>query len=254
MKNFILPFILGAVVTFLVMQGCEACKGTTSNATQNINRVDSLEIIRQAQAPLKGQIAQNETIIADLAKTVDELRAKAAQGNAQAGKLAEIIERQKAALEKERLKLESLTVLLSETQAKFSTPIKIEEGVGDEIGEDLTKFSTDYTDPDNWFSLTGSFDLATEKADYSLLVRNEFIISDFTTSEGVAKFRVESRNPYSYVLPGTNVFQVPIVRDKPRQRRIGLGIVGGAFAVRDFWTGDVSLGYGLGGGVFYRIL
>ena len=254
MKNPILFFLLGCIATFLLMRGCDSCKGETTNKTDNINQVDSLKIIQTAQAPLRGQIVENETIIASLSKTVDELRAKERQGNKLAGELATIVEKQKAQLERERARLESLTVLLTETQAKFQAVVTKEQGVGSEVGEDLPIYKTEYQDPDNWFSLTGSLDPNTEKADYSLLVRNEFVISDFTTSEGVAKFRVDSRNPYSYVLPGTNTFQVPIKIEKPKQRRFGLGFTTGAFVVKDFFSPDIRAGYGAGFGFYYRIL
>lgn len=255
MKNPILFFLLGCLATFLLMRGCESCASKqTSNRTDNINRVDSLKIIQQAQAPLRGQIAENERIIADLAATIDALKAKAAQGNKNAERLAEIIEEQKAALEKEKARLESLTVLLTETQANFQAVLKKNEGVGSEVGEDLPTYSTEYTDPNNWFSLTGEIDPNTEKADYSLTVRNEFVISDFVASDGVAKFRVDSRNPYSYVLPGTNRFEVPIKIERPKQRRIGLGLMAGAFAGRDAFDKRLVAGYGLGFGLYYRIL
>lgn len=253
MKNFILPFLAGCLATFLLVQGCNSCKGKpTTNATENLDRIDSLKIIQKAQAPLIGQIIENETIIADLAATVDQLRAKEKQGNKRAGELASIIEQQKAALEKERTKLQSLTVLLTETQADFQAVLK-KQGVGSEVGEDLPTYSTQYTDPDDWFSLTGEINPNTEKADFNLNVRNEFVISDFVTSEGVAKFRVESRNPYSYVLPGTNTFEVPIKIERQKQRRFGLGFTVGTFAVKDFFSPDVRAGYGAGMGLFYRI-
>ena len=255
MKNFILPFISGLLVMFLIMQGCNSCKGKSeTNATENLNQIDSLTIIQQAQAPLKGQIAQNETIIADLAATIDQLRAKEKQGNKRAGELADIIEKQKAELEREGAKLQSLTLLLAETKAQFRADVTTEEGVGGEVGEDLPTYKTNYTDPDNWFSLTGSINPNTEKADYSLSVRNEFVISDFVAKDGVAQFRVASNNPYSFVLPGTNTFQVPITIEKPKNRRLGLGITAGAFAGKDFFSKDITALYGAGFGFYYRIL
>lgn len=255
MKNPLLFFLAGCLATFLLMQGCESCKGKpTSNKTDNINTVDSLKIIRNAEIPLKGQIAENEAIIKGMAATIDELKAKAAHGNKRAGELAEIIEQQKTQLERERANLQSLTVLLTETQAKFQAVVTKEQGVGSEVGEDLPIYNTEYQDPDNWFSLTGRIDPNTEKADYTLLVRNEFVISDFVAADGVAKFRVDSRNPYSYVLPGTNTFQVPIKIEKPKQRRFGLGFTTGAFVVKDFFSPDIRAGYGAGFGFYYRIL
>lgn len=254
MKNFVLPFIFGCFATFLIMQGCNSCTSKqTINETDNINQVDSLKIIQTAQAPLRGQIVENEAIIANLAATIDQLKAKAAQGNKNAERLAEIIEQQKSALEREKSKLEKLTVLLTETQADFQAVLK-KQGVGSEVGEDLPTYSTEYTDPDNWFSLTGEIDPNTEKANFNLSVRNEFVISDFVTSEGVAKFRVGSRNPYSYVLPGTNTFEVPITIERQKQRRFGIGFTAGAFAIKDFFSSDVRAGYGAGVGFFYRIL
>lgn len=251
MKNVL--YVLLAFGLGFFLRGCISCTGSPqSNETDNIDKVDSLEIIQQAQAPLKSQVAQNEAIIADLTKIVKELREKERQGNKRAGELASIIEQQKAALEKERTKLQSLTVLLTETQADFQAVLK-KQGVGSEVGEDLPTYSTQYTDPDDWFSLTGEINPNTEKADFNLNVRNEFVISDFVTSEGVAKFRVESRNPYSYVLPGTNTFEVPIKIERQKQRRFGLGFTVGAFAVKDFFSPDVRAGYGAGMGLFYRI-
>ena len=253
MKNKILFFLLGCLATFLIMKGCDSCSvKTTSNATDNINQVDSMKIIQQAQAPLRGQIVENERIITELAATIDALKAKAAQGNKNAERLVAIIEEQKRKLESEKSKLEQLTVLLTETKADFHTVLE-NQGAGDEVGEDLPTYSTQYTDPDDWFSLTGEINPNTEKADFNLNVRNEFVISDFVTSEGVAKFRVESRNPYSYVLPGTNTFEVPIKIERQKQRRFGLGFTVGTFAVKDFFSPDVRAGYGAGMGLFYRI-
>lgn len=254
MKNFLLPFLLGCLATFLLMQGCESCRGkTTSNTTDNINQVDSLKIIQQAQAPLRGQIVENERIITELAATIDALKVKAAQGNKNAERLAAIIEEQKRKLESEKAKLERLTVLLTETQADFHAVLK-KQGVGDEVGEDLPTYSTQYTDPDDWFSLTGEIDPNSERATFNLNVRNEFVISDFVAADGVAKFRVESRNPYSYVMPGTNTFEVPIQLNRPKQRRLGLGFTAGAFAGKDFFNPGLTAGYGIGFGIYYRIL
>lgn len=253
MKNPILFFLLGCLATFMLMRGCDSCANKqTSNATDNIETIDSLKIIQQAQAPLRGQIIENERIINDLAATIDALKAKASQGNKNAERLAEIIAEQKAKLEAEKAKLESLTVLLTETQADFQAVLK-KQGVGSEVGEDLPTYSTQYSDPDNWFSLTGEIDPNTEAADFNLNVRNEFVISDFVTSEGVAKFRVESRNPYSYVLPGTNTFEVPIKVQQKKPRRFGLGFTVGTFVVRDFEK-NISAGYGAGIGLMYRVL
>lgn len=255
MKNPIVPFLLGFLLAVLVLKGCQSCTGTPkTNETDNINQIDSLEIIRSAEAPLKGQIIENQAIIKELAATVDALKAKAAQGNKRAGELAEIIERQKKELEKEGAKLESLTLLLAETKAQFQSDVTVDEGVGDEVGGELPTYSTKYTDPDNWFSLEGKIDPNTEKADYSLSVRNEFEIADFTAADGVAKFRVSSKNPFSYVLPGTNTFKVPITVEKPKNRRVGLGVTLGAFAGKDFLAKDIVLGYGAGIGLYYRIL
>lgn len=253
MKNVL--YVLLAFGLGFFLRGCISCTGSPqSNETDNIDKVDSLEIIQQAQAPLKSQVAQNEAIIADLTKIVKELREKERQGNKRAGELASIIEQQKSALEKERAKLQSLTVLLTETQADFQAVLKKDEGVGSEVGEDLPTYSTEYTDPDNWFSLTGEIDPNTEKADFNLNVRNEFVISDFVAADGVAKFRVESRNPYSYVMPGTNTFEVPIQLNRPKQRRLGLGFTAGAFAGKDFFNPGLTAGYGIGFGIYYRIL
>ena len=255
MRNPILFFLLGCLATFLLMRGCDSCNGkTTSNKTDNINTVDSLKIIQQAEAPLRGQIVENERIISELAATIYQLEAKARQGNKNAERLAAIIAEQKAKLESEKAKLERLTVLLTETKASFQADVTKEQGVGSEVGEDLPIYKTAYRDSNDWFSLTGRIDPNTEKADYSLLVRNEFVISDFITSQGVAKFRVESKNPYTFSLPGTNTFQVPVTIEKPKQRRFGLGFTAGAFAVKDFFSPDIRAGYGAGFGFYYRIL
>lgn len=255
MKNKILPFIIGFAACFLLVKGCESCTGKPqTNETDNIDTVDSLKIIQTAEAPLRGQIAENQTVIADLAATIDALKAKAAQGNRRAGELAETIERQKAQLERDGAKLESLTVLLAETRAQFETDAIAEEGVGEEVGGELPMYRTKYNDPDNWFSLEGLVNPNTEKADYTLVVRNEFEIADFTTSDGVAKFRVSSRNPYSYVLPGTNTFEVPITVERPKQRRLGIGFTVGAFGGKDFFSKELTALYGAGFGLQYRIL
>lgn len=255
MKNPLLFFLAGCLATFLLIKSCESCKGKpTSNKTENINTVDSLTIIQQAQAPLKGQIVENQIVIKQLSETIDQLRAKEKQGNKRAGELADIIEKQKAQLEREGAKLQSLTLLLAETKASFQADVTVEEGVGAEVGEDLPVYLTEYTDPDDWFSLTGRIDPNTEKADYSLLVRNEFVISDFVAKDGVANFRVDSKNPHSYVLPGTNTFQVPITTEKPKNRRLGIGFTLGTFVVKDYFSQDVKLGYGGGLGLYYRIL
>lgn len=255
MKNFILPFLAGCLATFLLVQGCNSCKGKpTTNATENLDRIDSLKIIQKAQAPLIGQIIENETIIADLAATVDQLRAKEKQGNKNAKHLAGIIEEQKAKLEKEKAKLQSLTILLAETKANFQADVTKDEGVGFEVGEDLPTYNTSYTDPDEWFSLIGSLNPNTMKSDYSLSVRNEFVISDFVAADGVAKFRVESKNPYTFALPGTNTFSVPVTTEKPKQRRFGIGLTLGTFAVKDYFSENVTLGYGGGIGLYYRLL
>lgn len=254
MKNQILFFLLGCLASFLIMRGCAACRGKpTDNTTNNINQVDSLKIIQQAQAPLRGQIVENERIITDLAGAVDALKIKAAQGNKNAERLASIVEEQKRKLESEKAKLEQLTVLLTETQADFQAVLQ-EQGIGEEVGEDLQTYSTAYTDPNEWFSLTGQINPNTEKANFKLNVRNEFVISDFIASDGVAKFRVESRNPYSYVLPGTNTFEVPIQLNRPKQRRFGLGFTAGAFGGKDFFNSGLTAGYGIGFGIYYRVL
>lgn len=254
MKN-LLPFLFGCLAMFLFMRGCESCNTVKiSNETDNINQVDSLKIIQQAEAPLKSQIAENEQIIADLAQTIDQLYAKAAQGNKNAAKLAGIIAEQKSKLEKEKAKLQSLTVLLAETKANFQADVTKNEGVGFEVGEGLPLYSTAYDDPDGWFSLTGSLNPNTLKSDYSLSVRNEFVISDFVADDGVAKFRVESKNPYTFAMPGTNTFSVPVTTEKPRQRRFGIGVTLGTFAVKDYFSENVTLGYGGGIGLYYRIL
>lgn len=255
MKNPILFFLLGCLATFLLIQGCNSCKGKpTTNETNNIDQVDSLKIIQTAVAPLKGQIVENEIVIQQLAATIDQLRAKEKQGNKRAGELADIIERQKAELEREGAKLKSLTLLLAETKAQFQADVTVEEGVGSEVGEDLPNYKTKYTDPDNWFSLSGTINPNTEKADYSLSVRNEFVISDFVAKDGVASFRVGSKNPFTSVLPGTNTFQVPITLEKPKNRRLGFGITAGAFAGKDFFSKDITALYGAGIGFYYRIL
>lgn len=255
MKNSILYFLAGCLATFLLIKGCESCKGKPkSNETENINTVDSLKIIQTAVAPLQGQIVENEIVIKELSETIDQLRAKEKQGNKRAGELADIIEKQKAQLEREGAKLQSLTLLLAETKAQFQTDVTVEEGVGAEVGEDLPNYKTEYTDPDNWFSLTGTINPNTEKGDYSLSVRNEFVVSDFVAKDGVANFRVDSKNPFTAVLPGTNTFQVPITTEKPKQRRIGFGVTAGAFAGKDFFSAGLVSGYGIGAGFYYRIL
>lgn len=255
MKNSIIPFLIGFLFAILLMKTCQSCDTSPkSNATDNINQVDSLQIIKQAQNTLKGQIIENETIIASLSKTVDQLRAKEAQGNKRAGELAKTIEAQKKELEKQGASLERLTVLLAETEAKFEAPVTIEQGIGDEIGEELPTYHTEYSDPENWFSLKGDINPNTNLANYSLNVRNEFEIADFKAADGKAKFRVESKNPYSYVLPGTNSFEVPISVERPKNRRLGLGLTLGAFAGKDFFSKNVVSGYGLGFGLSYRLL
>ena len=248
MKNLIF-FVVGAVAGFFFFKTCTPAQPEIQ-ATDNIDRIDSLTVLVQDG---ERQLVENEKIIQEMQTLIDGLRKKELEGNRTAGKLAAIIENQKKELEAERAKIQRLTVLLANTKAEFETQLE-EIGVGDEVGVDLPEYTTYYKDSANWFELSGKINPNTRKATFSMTARNEFIISDFSAQDGKARFRVESRNPYTFALPGTNTFSVPVTTEKPKQRRFGIGLTLGTFAVKDYFSENVTLGYGGGIGLYYRLL
>lgn len=247
MKNLIF-FVVGAVAGFFFFKTCTPAQPEIQ-ATDNIDRIDSLTVLVQDG---ERQLVENEKIIQEMQTLIDGLRKKEREGNRTAGKLAAIIENQKKELEAERAKIQRLTVLLANTKAEFETQLE-EIGVGDEVGVDLPEYTTYYKDSANWFELSGKINPNTRKATFSMTARNEFIISDFSAQDGKARFRVESRNPYTYVMPGTNSFEFPIGIEKPKQRRFGLGITAGVIAGQDLINKRIVAGYGLSTGLTYRI-
>lgn len=255
---FVLTFAAGFILALLLFKGCG--DRPKSNETDNIGTaVDTAKIIQQGQAPYIAQISEKETIIANLTKTVTELEAMKAKGNALAGNLAERLKRAESDLAKERGELTRLTVLLSETRFNATAQLeeKEREGVGMEIGEDLPPlYVAKAAEPNGWFFISALIDTYADTVSFdTVLVRNDFEKQDFIAADGTSKFRVVNRNPYTFTLPGTNVFDLkPVTAPIEKKHRFGFGLTAGAFAIKDFTGKDINVGYGGGLAFFYRIL
>ncbi len=258
MRNPIFTFLLGCLVTFLLIKGCNSCQGETSNETNNFEiSTDSLEIIRKSQAPYIAEISQKEVVIASLQKTVTELEGMKAKGDKLAGNLAERLRKAESDLLKERGELTRLTLLLSETKASRTVAIEEKErdGVGVEIGADELPplYVAEAYEPNGWYSIKALFDIYADTARFDLLVKNDFEITEFKDENGVSKFRVTNKNPYTFSLPGTNVFDLkPVTAPIQKQRRFGVSLFAGYCSI---WNdSQVKFGPGAGIGINYRLL
>lgn len=253
-----ITFALGFLLALFLLKGC-GDKKKVDNSTQNVNTAtDSLKVIQEAKAPFIAQIAEKEIIVASLQNTVLKLEGMKARGDKLAGNLAERLRKTESDLSMERGELTRLTLLLSETKASQTVALeeKEREGVGIEIGEDLPPiYVAEALEPNGWYKLNATVDTYADTAKFDLLVRNDFEVAEFTDETGKAKFRVSNKNPYTFSLPGTNVFDLkPVTAPIQKKNRFGLGIGGGVFAVKDFTGKDINVGYGGGLMLFYRLL
>lgn len=254
---FIITFAAGFFLALMLFRGCGDKR--KSNTTDNIQiATDTLKIIQEAKAPYVAQISEKEVIIQNLQNTVAQLEAMKGKGDKLAGNLAARLRKAESDLAKERGELTRLTLLLSETKADATAAIteKERDGVGVEIGEDLPPiYESEALEPNGWYKINATFDTYADTAAFKLFVRNDFEVAEYTDENGKARVRVTNRNPYTYSMPGTNAFDLkPVLAPVQRKHRFGLGIVGGAFAIKDFTGKDVNLGYGGGLALFYRIL
>lgn len=254
---FLITFAAGFFLALMLFKGCG--EKPKSNATNNVGTAtDTATIIQRNKAPLIAEISEKAVIISNLQNTVQELEAMKAKGDKLAGNLAERLRKAESDLAKERGELTRLTLLLSETQANATVGIDEKERPVDiEIGgEELPPlYEASATEPNGWYKIKATFDTYADTAAFNLLVRNDFEVAEFLDSDGNAKFRVLNRNPYSYTMPGTNVFDLkPTTATIHKKQRFGLGLVAGTFATKDYFSKQVILGYGGGIAIYYRLL
>lgn len=256
-SSLIIAFAAGFILAMLLFKGCG--DKPKSNTTDNIQTAtDSLKIIQEAKAPFIAQVAEKEVIISNLQRTVQQLEAMQGKGDKLAGNLAERLRKAESDLAKERGELTRLTLLLSETKANATAAIteKERDDVGIEIGADLPPiYESEALEPNGWYKINATFDTYADTAAFKLFVRNDFEVAEFQDETGASKFRITNKNPYTYSMPGSNVFDLkPTLAPIQKKNRFGFGIVGGAFAVKDFNGKDINLGYGGGLAIFYRLL
>lgn len=237
----ILVILLLVIALFILyqMKGCSDAaqkSEVTENPLQTVH--DTVKIVKN---DTKIEYQKDVTEINSLKELIKILRGDSSENKTKSLILATELEITKNELAKANEKLYSLIKLNSELSLTIEDLKAVDKG----NGLFLSSFKSLKGD---WYNGTAEFNLNDTTFNIGLKTYDKFSITQYQ-KDGHSFVKVTNENPFSTVT-GLNEFKISV--PKVKQRRLGLGIIAGYGGVYN--RGNVNFGFGLMGGLYYRLL